>query len=241
MRLLSAVCAVLVLLPATAAAHRSPSAPVEPGALPNLIPADERASYHAEVLRVRPRLPGLETRILGEQEYLEVTWTGKGPLEILGTGGEPMFRLMAQGVEVNRRSPTAYAAADRFGRVPAPPDADASAPPVWQQIAEGAGPWRWHDPRIQWRGEERPEVVGAGARLTRIRRWSVPLRAGTRAGQIDGILDWLPQTSAIRAQRSRVSEPLLSAAIILVALVVGAFAGVYVRDRVMPGAEARRG
>ncbi len=233
---LGAALAVLLLMPAAAAGHPGarPGPPPNLAGLPHLIPERDRASYHSQVLVVRPQQAGLKAEVLGTQDTIEIVWKGKTPLVVVGRYGEPMFRLTQAGVEVNERSPTVWQAVERFGRSPVPADADGDAAPRWRQLDSGAGPWRWQDPRIQWRRAARPAAVGDGAQRTRIRRWSIPVRIGDREARVEGALDWIPSAAIVRDQRSHVSEPLLSALVLLVAMALGAWLGVLVRNRRIP-------
>ena len=214
-----------------ALAH-GPPAPPEQTRVPrgNLIPAADRESYLSRVTSVSPRMPGLRARVLGHQDLLEVTWRGATPAVVLGAEGEPMFRLGPGGVEVNRHSPTAWKSAERFGRLRVPEYARPLAAPRWELLAK-PGPWRWSEHRVQWMTGKRPTVVGDGTARRKIQDWTVPVRVGERTVRINGKLEWLPNPDALREQRSEVSSPLLSLAIVLGALGFGAFVGMVVRDR----------
>lgn len=234
-RAIAGALAAGLLLPSTGAGHPGtrPAPPPNLEGLPHLIPKRDRPSYHSQVSAVRPELAELQAEVLGPQDLLEITWKGETPLIVVGRHGEPMFRLTPKGVEVNQRSPTTYEAAERFGRVPAPPAADADAEPQWQLLAPGPGPWRWHDPRIQWRRARRPDSV-RGDERTLIRRWSIPVRAGTRDARVEGVLEWIPSADAIRAERSDASDPLTSGLVLLIAMAVGAWTGRAFRARIRP-------
>lgn len=235
----AALAAAAAAIPAPAGAH-GPPLPEGPERIPrhNLIPPQDRPSYHSRVTAVEPALPGLRARILGNQDLLEVVWRGSAPLEILGTGGEPMFRVSRRGVEVNRHSPSAWRSLERFGRVPVPDYADPRLAPRWEQLV-GPGPWRWNEHRAQWMRAQRPEVVGDGSRRRKVLDWAVPVRAGSRTARIRGTLRWVPNPEAVREQRSEVSSPLLSLAIVAAAMLLGAAIGAQVRDRRLGGAPGR--
>ncbi len=218
---------------ALASAHGPP--PPKTGPIPrnDLIPARDRESYFSRVTRVEPTVPGLRVRMLGHQDLLELRWTGRQPLVVLGTLGEPMFRLGPAGVEVNRHSPTAWRSAERYARVRVPAFARPRTAPRWERLAE-PGPWRWNEHRAQWMTRARPAVVGEGGARRTIRRWSVPVRVGERRVRIAGLLEWIPSADALRDERSEASSPLLSLAIVLGAMGLGAAAGVRLRDRPRP-------
>ena len=223
----------ILLLPAVAAGHPGgrPGPPPNLAGLPHLIPKEDRKSYHSQVLAIRPEHAGLSAEVLGEQDTIEVVWKDESPRVVVGVYDEARFRLSPKGVEVNERSPTVWQAVERFGRSPMPADADGDAEPRWRVLDSEAGPWRWQDPRIQWRRSGRPAVVGDGDTRTRIRRWSIPLRAGKRELRVEGVLEWIPSAALVRAERSNVSDPLTSALMLIVAMAIGALVGRRVRDR----------
>ena len=217
---------------AAAAPAHGPPVPADLRPVPrhDLIPARDRESYISRVTAVSPRVPGLRARVLGHQDLLELTWRGAAPAVVVGTQGEPMFRIGRAGVEVNRHSPTAWRSAERYGRLRVPDYASPRAVPRWERLA-GPGPWRWNEHRAQWMTARRPQVVGDGTARRRIAGWTVPVRIGDRTVRIKGTLEWIPEAGALRAERSHVSSPLLSLATVLAALALGAAVGVRLRDR----------
>lgn len=225
---LAAVC----LLPPPAAGHPvgPPPAPEEPPQRVDPIPAEDRDLYHSRVTSIEPPIPGLEAEVLGGDDQLRVTWTGRPPLVIEGTQGEPMLRLSAGGIEINERSPSAYLSGDRYAQVALPGGVDPAAPPRWRLI-ESPGSFTWYEHRAHWLETERPAAVGDGTRPVAIFHWRVPATLGGRRVTINGDLDWIPDPDAIRDQRSEVSSPLLSALILLGAMALGAGIGVLYRRR----------
>lgn len=209
---------------------RSPAPPLLPPEDIERVPAEDLDQYRSRVVAVKPPIPGLEAEIVGNQEKLRVTWTGTKTLTVLGYAGEPMVRMSARGIEINERSPSAYLSSDRYAEVPVPATATADAEPRWRPI-ESAGPIAWYDHRVQWMKAERPEAVGDGARSVTIFHWRVPARLGAKPIAISGALDWRPDPAAIRARRSEVSNPLLSALILSGVFVVGWLVGVVLRRR----------
>lgn len=210
---------------------KPPPPPAAPPPVVDPIPAEDEDQYRSQVSSVRPPVPGLEARIVGNQDKLELTWTGETPLVVEGVEGEPMVRMSARGIELNERSPTAYLSADRYAEVSVPGVVDPDAPPRWRRV-ESPGPISWYEHRAQWMNASRPEVVGDGGQGTTIFHWRVPARLGDREVVIRGSLDWLPDPSAIRAERSEVSSPLASAGILAAAMALGALVGVVVRRRI---------
>lgn len=228
--------AYVVLGPPPALGHTvAPPAPLR-APPPNVeeIPEEDENLYRSYVIGIRPEVPGLVARVVGRQDKLEVTWTGKRPLVVEGVEGEPMVRMSAKGIEINERSPSAHLATERYGRVTLPAEADAGAEPSWRRI-ESPGPISWFEHRAHWLRASRPHAVGNGARGVTIFHWRVPARLGTRRVEILGALDWLPDPSAVRKQRSEVSSPVLSALVLVAAMGGGALAGIVVRRRVEAG------
>jgi hypothetical protein len=68
--------------------------------------------------------------------------------------------------------------------------------------------------------------------------WEVPILLGDRPVTLVGALDWVPDPGAVRAERSESEGELLTAAILLAAMVLGAGVGVLVRRRLEPLAPA---
>jgi hypothetical protein len=236
----TAGCALALLglvAPPSALGHpaKPPPPPVYPPREVEEIPAEDEDQYRSYVTAIRPRIPGLKARIIGNQEKLELRWTGRRPLIVEGSQGEPMARMNSNGIFVNELSPTAHLSTERYGRAPLPVNADPSAEPEWRLI-ETPGPISWYEHRAQWMEAERPAIVGDGARGVTIFHWKVPARLGGREISIRGALDWVPDPAAIREQQSDVSSPLLSAAFLIMAAGLGWLAGVGVRRWVAPDA-----
>jgi hypothetical protein len=231
----SAFSLIALLVPPSALGHpaKPPPPPVYPPREVEEIPAEDEDQYRSYVTAIRPRIPGLKAGIIGNQEKLEVTWTGRRPLIVEGSQGEPMARMNSKGIFLNELSPTAYLSTERYGRASLPVTADPSAEPDWR-LVETPGPISWYEHRAQWMEAERPAIVGDGTRGVTIFHWKVPARLGGREVSIRGALDWVPDPAAIREQRSDVSSPLLSAAILIAAGGFGWLAGLWVRRRVAP-------
>jgi len=214
--------------PAGAHPAGPPTPPPAPPVAVEEIPAEDVDRYRSHVTAIDPPLGGLEARILDGQEKFEISWTGQTPLVVEGYGGEPMIRRSAAGVEVNRRSPSAYLSGDRYAAVSLPEQADAAAVPSWQPL-DDAGSISWYDHRAHWISPERPEIVGDGTEGVTIFHWRIPARLGSRDVVIRGGLDWLPD--AVRAERSGGSDPLLAAGLLAGAAALGAAAGFELRRR----------
>jgi len=230
--------AAAVLLAGAVPAGAHPAGPPPPPAAPprvvEEIPAEDLDRYESHVSSIDPALAGLEARIVGAQDKFEISWAGQTPLVVEGYRGEPMIRLSASGIEVNRRSPSAYLSGDRYAAISIPAQADVEAPPRWRPL-ESAGSISWYDHRAQWMRAERPAIVGDGARGVTIFHWRIPASLDGERVSIRGGLDWLPDPDAVRADRSDASRPLLAAAILAAAAALGATAGLGLRRRLDPG------
>lgn len=238
MRRLLGLAVMLCAFPGSASAHPAgpPRPPVAPPQVVEEIPPEDVERYRSLVTRVAPSVPGLDARVVGAQEKLEVTWTGRAPLIVEGYRGEPMLRLSSSGVEVNSVSPSAYLSGDRYAAISVPPQADPAAAPRWRPL-ESAGPISWYDHRIHWMRAARPEIVGEGEEGATIFHWRVPMTLAGRPVSIRGGLDWVPDPAAIRAERSDADSPLLVAALLACFAAAGAGVGVVIRGR-LPTASA---
>ena len=74
--------------------------------------------------------------------------TGK-PLITVGYEGEPYLAFHDGRVYRNAHSPATYLNDDRFGNVALPKQANAKAPPEWQEVSPREE-FDWHDHRIHW-------------------------------------------------------------------------------------------
>jgi len=148
--------------------------------------------YSSDVRRVAPALPGLEARVLNNDDRIELIYEGDETLVVEGYRDEPYLRFDPDGrVEVNRRSPAAYLNEDRFAQVELPARADHEAPPEWEVVAR-TGRYEWHDHRIHWMSEGSlpPQVKDEGERA-KVFDWRIPMQAGGRPLAVTGSLTWL--------------------------------------------------
>ncbi|MEU9504709.1 hypothetical protein AB0D32_00305 [Micromonospora sp. NPDC048170] len=158
--------------------------------------APDGTDYRTEVSAVDPALPAVRVRVVEAGARLELTNTGDRAVEVLGYSGEPYLRVGPDGVYENTRSPATYLNRTIAGDTRLPAEADPAAPPNWRRVDDSATV-RWHDQRALWReSAPPPQVRAAPDREHRVRNWTVPLRAGTEAGEIRGTLDWVPPPDA---------------------------------------------
>jgi hypothetical protein len=187
-------------------------------------------NYESSLRSATPHVEGLEVQILNRDDRLELrNETGK-TVVIEGYNGEPYARLLPDGtVEVNEHSPATYLNKERSGEVDLPPEADENLPPVWDEVS-GTGTFEWHDHRIHWMGENKPDQVTNEDERTKIFDWKVPLKVGNQPVELAGTLFWTPRPGG--------DGPPLGAILALVAVVVGGGLLVVVvrRRRGRPGA-----
>ncbi len=93
---------------------------------------------------------------------------------------------------MNEHSPATYLNEERSGKVDLPPEADEEAPPDWDEV-DGTGVFEWHDHRIHWMGEGKPEQVTDEDKRTKVFDWKVPVRVGSQPVELAGTLFWTPR------------------------------------------------
>ncbi len=195
--------------------------PAVPAAADAAGPTHYRSSVTAVVSEAEGPVP-LEAEMLGGDSFLVLRVEDGVQVEVPGYDGEPYLRFQADGtVEVNTRAPTRWVNEERYtGQAVEMPDAaDADAPPVWEQVAEG-GAYAWHDHRVHFMSPALPRQVDPDAGAVQpVQDWEVPLRVDGDDVRIEGHLAWVPGPSplwpvglavvglALLALLVRVSEP----------------------------------
>jgi hypothetical protein len=154
---------------------------------------------------------------------------------VFGYDGEPYLRFDRGGrVFRNMRSPATYENEDRYAEVELPAEADANAPPVWQQVASG-NHFAWHDHRIHWMKRTPPAVVREEPNEThRIRYWKVPATAEAQPFTIEGFLGYSPPAaeSAARSDDGSWSPPApLAAGLVVLGVGAAVLPLVFIRRR----------
>jgi hypothetical protein len=169
-----ALAALAVLSPAVANAHKGS---------PN---------YRSTERSIVPPVAGLKVQVLSYDDRLQmINQTGRN-VEVRGYGGEPYVRLLADGtVEVNKRSPSYYLNADRYGNSTVPTQAKNDAPPQWTAI-DKTGRFEWHDHRIHYMSKTLPSQVTDKDKRTKVFDWKVPIKVGGKPARIRGDLYWVP-------------------------------------------------
>ncbi|MGH9245558.1 MAG: hypothetical protein ACRD29_14830 [Acidimicrobiales bacterium] len=141
--------------------------------------------YRSTVTAVTPVSAGVVAEVVGGDAFLSLTVDSEQEVTVLGYENEPYIRFAADGtVAVNQRSPASWINEDRFGATEAPADADAQAPPRWEEVGSG-GEWAWHDHRIHWMVPDSPPGVGADGLVF---EWAVPIDVDGRAVDVQGRL-----------------------------------------------------
>jgi hypothetical protein len=154
--------------------------------------AQASSSYESRITGL-PELDGVEWRMYAGGDLIEVINHGSDELVVLGYEDEPYLRLGPDGVFENLNSPATYVNTDRYGDVAIPPRADPTAPPAWTRVADG--PSRaWHDHRVHWMAEARPQVVvESSGGPVHIHDWSVPVVHDGQQHELTGELHWVPR------------------------------------------------
>jgi hypothetical protein len=149
--------------------------------------------YRTVVVSVTPPVDTVDVSIVGGDSFVELT-VGRGT-EVLVAGyqGEPYLRFRTDGtVEQNRRSPTTFVNADRYGG-DVPADADADAPPDWEPVGTG-GRYAWHDHRAHWMD---PEPKAGAAPGDRILQSVIALDVDGQPVEVAVATDWLTPPSRL--------------------------------------------
>ena len=180
-------------------------------------------NYRSRLLAVEPEVDGAELEVVGGDAFLRLTVQPGVEALVLGYGDgaadpEPYLRFEADGsVLVNLRSPAHYLNQDRYGAEAPPPDADATAAPRWQEVAEG-GTYSWHDHRIHWMSPQPPaRIATEPARQHTVFEWTVPFQVDGRPVEARGELLWLPSRSPLL--------PSILGLVVLIAAALGVRAG----------------
>jgi hypothetical protein len=152
-------------------------------------------NYETKLLRVAPRLAGVELTVVDLGDNLQLQNTSSHDVTVLGYDGEPYLRVGPRGVFENRRSPATYLNRTRIPTSKPPKIADSSAAPLWHRVSSG-NTAIWHDHRAHWMGTSDPPVVqrDPSARHV-IERWTVELRADGQTVRASGELLWVPPPS----------------------------------------------
>lgn len=157
----------------------------------------DATNYSSRILST-PDVPGLEWRIHGGDEMIELINTSDAEVVILGyTPGtpEPYLRVGPDGVWENRSSPATYLNTDRQGQVEVPAGVDGSQDPEWVKVSD-ANRAAWHDHRIHYMGTGlAPGITDPSQETVVNERWEVPFLHDGQEHVVVGELRWVPGPS----------------------------------------------
>lgn len=139
---------------------------VAAGVLGSTTPAAADAAgptdYVTTVTAIEPESDAFDVEIIGGDSFVQLTSDRSAEIVVVGYAGEPYLRFGTDGaVQVNERSPARWLNDDRYGTEELPDEADATAEPVWVEVADD-GRYAWHDHRTHWMNEARPPGVEPG-------------------------------------------------------------------------------
>jgi hypothetical protein len=155
-------------------------------------------NYKSRIHTIAPHIAGLRVQIIEAGSRIKLTNHTGQTVSILGYADEPYLRIGPEGVFENRRSPTLYTNSVRNNPPAPPPEADATAKPVWHRVG-GGDVVRWHDHRAHWMGGQDPPVVKRAPGKFHIvnSAWKLKLLVGTRPVTVTGDLVWVPGPSPL--------------------------------------------
>jgi len=152
-------------------------------------------NYETTLLRVSPRVPGVELSVVDLGDRLSLTNHTDRDVVVLGYDNEPYLRVGPRGVFENRRSPATYLNTSLVPTQRPPKIADSSAVPEWRKVSSGATV-NWHDHRAHYMGSDDPPAVQRDPSTRHlVDRWAVELRAGDRTIRASGELVYVPPPS----------------------------------------------
>jgi hypothetical protein len=154
------------------------------------------SDFDGRVTGVTPGLAGVTVRVLQFGDEIELVNGSDTEVAVPGYDGEPYLRIGPDGVWRNARSPATYINLDRYGRVTLPEQADSRSDPDWVQVSTQPH-YVWHDHRTHWmsQGLLPPAVAAEPDRSHTVFEWTVPVRKGTTAAEVTGVLTWSPPPS----------------------------------------------
>ena len=177
--------------------------------------------FRSNVIRVTPAAPGVSVQVVDYDDRLELRNESGKALVILGYQDEPYLAFRDGRVYRNTHSPATYLNDDRFGKVALPKQANAKAPPEWEEVSPREE-FDWHDHRIHWMSTTLPpRVQAAKDKPHHVFNWTVPARLDGQRLTLAGTLDYQPPPN-------KIPKPLF---VLLGLLIVGGGAAVWLRRR----------
>lgn len=151
-----------------------------------------KLGYRSSVVAVKPRIPGLQFKVLYGDDLLSLENRSGKTVLIKGYSGEPYLRFSPDGIYVNVNSPAGYLNQDRYGKATVPKSATPKARPGWEKLA-GAKVWAWHDHRIHFMSPDLPPQIKEEPRKPHhVFDWKVPATAAGKRFLVAGSLDYEP-------------------------------------------------
>ena len=151
--------------------------------------------FTSTVTAIVPAEEDIDAQVLEYDDRIELVNDTGQELVILGYEKEPYLTFRDGQVYRNARSPATYLNADRFADVDLPAEADPSAPPRWEVVAEREA-YDWHDHRIHWMAKEPPPRIAAKPdEAQHVYDWEIPATLGGEELAIEGSLDYAPPPS----------------------------------------------
>jgi len=139
-----------------------------------------------------PASPGVEYTILSTGSAPYVTAAVRGPhvFEVFGLQGEPFIRIAADGVSLNRNSPSLYLTRDP-SKKPAAPPAAVSQTPAWEKVSEQPVLHYW-ETRAEWPHTGQPDEARRIGRPATVFRFAIPASYDGGHVAIQGHVTWIP-------------------------------------------------
>ena len=150
--------------------------------------------FETIVVSVTPPSEAIDVDVIGGDSFLQLTAAPGTEVIVEGYQQEPYLRFRPDGVvEENRRSPTTYLNASRYGGDDVPAGADATLPPDWQPVGSG-GRYAWHDHRIHLMQRGTPAVGGPG---DQVQAATVAMDVNGEPVDVAVAVYWLPAPSRV--------------------------------------------
>jgi hypothetical protein len=153
------------------------------------------SDYETRVLSTRPRVAGVDLRVVDLGDRLELTNDTRRELVVYGYDEEPYLRVGPRGTFENVRSPAVYLNRTRRATGKVPKSADPQATPRWRKVSDSTTA-QWHDHRAHWMGRDDPPVVQRDPDARHlVQRWTVQMTLGERVIKARGDVLWVPGPS----------------------------------------------
>lgn len=119
--------------------------------------------YQTEIVSIEPATPAIRLEVIGGDSFLLLEQLEPVEVLVLGYRAEEYLRFDADGTVVeNRRSPSTWLNAERYGTEDDLPSfVDHEAPPQWVVVADN-GTYAWHDHRSHWMNPAKPPGAESG-------------------------------------------------------------------------------